>query len=141
MSGPTTARVALQRSRIATGSEDESGVIVRVDDRIVAILVRLDANCHEEARGSWHLEAGFGSCAGAPQPFARLSDGLAWIAGRLGIDVGTCVELMADADRIGDAVAAVAAAGPPNDLVADPAGAQVRLSTVDDLSGRAFEQR
>jgi hypothetical protein len=71
------AHLTTQTARIATGSEDECGVLVLAGNRIVAILVRLDAPFHGDAQGRWFLEVGFGRCVGTPAPFERLSDGLA----------------------------------------------------------------
>ena len=94
--GPCTLEPAL----VATGSDDESGVIVRVGGRIAAIFVRLDAAWHEADRGRWFLEAGFGACAGAPAPFPRLADAVRWVAGRTGLDPGGLEEAIAEAGRI-----------------------------------------
>ncbi len=76
-------RYRLEPARIATGSEDDHGVIIRIDGQVTAILVKLEAPYHESDRGFWYLEAGFGPCAGNPPPFERLIDGLLWIAARL----------------------------------------------------------
>lgn len=85
-------------AKVATGSEDEHGALVFLGDHLVAILVRLDASYHDVLRGFWHLEAGFGPCAGVADPFRGLSDGLRWIGARLGLsdlDVG---EALREAD-------------------------------------------
>jgi hypothetical protein len=88
----------LQPARIATGS-DETGVLVLAEGRIVAILVRLDAPFHGNLRGRWFLEIGFGRCAGTPEPFERLSDGLTWIARRLDEEAAVSTNAFAGADR------------------------------------------
>ena len=93
----------LRATKIATGSEDERGVLVFVGEFIVAILIRLDASFYESAKGSWYLEVGFGACEGVPEPFERLSDGLLWIADRLGMRNDNLSSELAEADRIFDA--------------------------------------
>ena len=98
MNRPDLARYALQPARIAVEGADETGVIVRVDDRVVAILVRLDAEHYEDDQGRWYLEAGFGPCAGQPPPFRRLSSGLVWISERLGHTADIIGSLPAEAD-------------------------------------------
>ena len=91
-------RLALQPAKIATGC-DETGILVLAEDRIVAILIRLDASCHEELQGRWFLEVGFGRCAGTPEPFERLSDGLLWIARQLDEEVTALADVLAEVDR------------------------------------------
>ena len=79
------ASFTLRTATVATGNADENAVLVFVDANLVAILVQLDAAYYGEAAGKWHLEVGFGLCAGAPEPFPDLSGGLSWIASRLGM--------------------------------------------------------
>jgi hypothetical protein len=56
---------SLQRITVETGSRDEEGCLVYVQDRLVAVLVRLDEEEHSDLdeKGQWFLEAGFGPCA------------------------------------------------------------------------------
>lgn len=76
--------LTLQSIRVGTASADEDGRLVLADGRLVAVLVRLDDPVHEEARGRWYLEAGFGRCAAAqPEPFADLEEAEAWVAARI----------------------------------------------------------
>lgn len=65
-------------------SGDEHGLLIMEDGRLVAILVRLDADFHGKMRGSWCMEAGFGPCGGQPQVFPSLAEAFAWIADRTG---------------------------------------------------------
>jgi hypothetical protein len=83
MDQTSTPHYTLEAARVATGSEDERGIIIRFDGQITAVLVKLGASYHGSVFGFWYLEIGFGRCAGTPPPFERLADALAWIAGRL----------------------------------------------------------
>lgn len=47
---PPRSRCTLEPTRIATGSDDENGVIVRIGGRIAAIFVKLEAPYHEIGR-------------------------------------------------------------------------------------------
>ncbi len=87
-------------ARIGTDSEDEQGLLVSVDNRIVAVFTQLNAEDNGEARGFWFLEAAFGRCAAPPsEPFQHLSQGLALLAQRLGLDASRFHEEFAMADR------------------------------------------
>jgi hypothetical protein len=52
--------LTLQPARVATG-DDEEGMLVFADDRLVAVLVHLSDE-NEIAPSDWYLEAGFGRC-------------------------------------------------------------------------------
>jgi hypothetical protein len=45
--------------RVATGSDDEDGLLAFAGDRLVAVLVRL-SEMHDDMAGLWFLEASFG---------------------------------------------------------------------------------
>ena len=91
---------SLQPAMIDAEAGDDHGLIVRVDDRIVAIFTKLSADCHGQLRGHWFLEAGFGRCAAhAVEPFESLSLGLAYLAQRLGADIDVLQDELALADR------------------------------------------
>ena len=45
--------------RVATGSDDQEGVLAFANDQLVAVLVRL-SELHDKMAGSWFLEASFG---------------------------------------------------------------------------------
>jgi hypothetical protein len=104
-------RFALQSIKVPHGGEDEAGVLVFVDDRLVAILVRLDAPFYDEAQGRWNLEIGFDRCAGTPSPFERLSGGLAWVAQRLGLTSSELDDELLAADHAFSTGAASATGG------------------------------
>lgn len=77
----------VQPIRIATSTGDESGLLVLIDRRLAAVLSRLEASYHGEARGSWFLEAGFGECAvPPPEPHHHLREALHWIADHMGAE-------------------------------------------------------
>ena len=76
---------SLQPINVATETEDEEGVLVLADNRLVAVLVRLRAPYHHGIEGHWFLEAGFGRCATAmADSFVSLEAALRWIVGRFG---------------------------------------------------------
>ena len=75
--------VTLQSVRVDTGSEDEDGVLVFADGRLVAVLVRLSDE-HGDKAGQWFLEHGFNRLDGTAHPtFGDLEAAQAWIAGRI----------------------------------------------------------
>lgn len=73
----------LEPARVATGSTDEEGYLVRADGRLVAVLVRL-SDAQGELAGRWFLEAGFGRCVAVDGAvFESLGEAEAWIQERL----------------------------------------------------------
>ena len=77
-------QLSVQPIQVGTTCDDEDGRLVLAEDRLVAVLVRLEDVMLDGARGRWHLEAGFGRCTGAqPAPFADLEEATAWVAARL----------------------------------------------------------
>lgn len=67
--------------RVATGSDDEDGVLAFAGNRLVAVLVRL-SKMHDNMAGLWFLEVGFG-LRDEHQTFADLSSAEAWIRNRI----------------------------------------------------------
>jgi len=65
---------------VQTGSDDEEGLLVFADGRLVAVLVRLSTQ-HEEA-GYWFLEAAFGM-RDRHRTFPDLEIAQKWISGEL----------------------------------------------------------
>ena len=63
---PTNRRSTVQAVTVETGSRDEDGRLVLVNDRLLAVLVRLerDEGVEPEFWGRWFLEAGFGPYGG-----------------------------------------------------------------------------
>jgi len=65
---------------VHTASGDEDGQLALVDGRLVAVLVRLGDEAHEEMVGTWFLEAGFGPCARVAAPMFKSLDAVrSWI--------------------------------------------------------------
>jgi hypothetical protein len=63
--------------RVATGSDDEDGLLAFDGDRLVAVLVRL-SKLHDDMAGSWFIEASFG-LRDRHQTFADLPSAEDWI--------------------------------------------------------------
>jgi hypothetical protein len=73
----------LEPVRVATGSNDQDGLLVFAGAVLVAVLVRLSDE-HGDQEGWWFLEAGFRLVDGSDQPvFATLDDAKQWIEARL----------------------------------------------------------
>jgi hypothetical protein len=78
-----TPHLALCAMDVYTDSEDRQGQLVLYDGALVAVLVRLAGDEHEQDRGAWFLECGLGPLATVHEVFASLEDAEAWIAGKL----------------------------------------------------------
>lgn len=75
--------VVLQPISVDTASPDQAGMLVMVNGKLVAVLVRLDAPEHER-RGTWHMEIGLGRLGNVRTPaFNTLEDATHWIRRRL----------------------------------------------------------
>ena len=85
---------------VATSAQGECGLLVMVEERLVAVVTRLDEGYYGEAAGKWFLEAGFGLCAApTPEPFARPSEALRWIAEHLEPAASISIAELAAIDR------------------------------------------
>ena len=72
-----------QPVQVATGSADQDSQLVFSDGFLVAVLVQLSDD-HEDAAGSWFLEAGFGRVDTATPPlFTDLDAAQVWLEQRL----------------------------------------------------------
>lgn len=78
------ARLAYQPILLATGSEDETGQLVFVDNRLVAVLVRLDSEAHGDLTGLWYVEKTFGVECDWPMLFTSLAEVKTWASSRFG---------------------------------------------------------
>ncbi len=75
--------MAFQPVSVNTGTDDEDGMLVFIEGRLVAVLVQL-SGLHDDREGSWFLEAGFGRCSAVPVPvFSDLNQAQSWIESRL----------------------------------------------------------
>jgi hypothetical protein len=72
--------LTLQPVEVMTGSHDQDGRLVFADGQLAAVLVHLDDPVHEDERGGWFLEVGFGPCSRSHQPvFGSLEDAETWV--------------------------------------------------------------
>lgn len=55
-------RVRLEPVRVMTGSADEDGRLMFVDEQLCALFVRLDAELHQDVRDgpTWSVETAYG---------------------------------------------------------------------------------
>lgn len=66
--------------KVRTGSADENGMLMVLDDELVAILVELSDEIHGETRGRWALEQTFGLFSvSAPETFAGVDQAWDWV--------------------------------------------------------------
>lgn len=63
--------VTLQQTTLATASADKAACLIFVEGELAAIFSRLDDEVHQEDRGSWFLEVGFGWFEVSPPPVFR----------------------------------------------------------------------
>lgn len=71
--------------RVNTGSPDEEGRLVLVDDKLVAVLVRLSgAHPEPELQGAWFVEVGFGPLLGKHGVFATFEEAAVWVRQNFG---------------------------------------------------------
>ena len=79
-------KLTLQPVLVDTASRDIEGRLVLADQKLVAVLVRLDGEEHGSLRGSWLLEAAFGPCTapGLPSTFTSLDEAERFIGKQLG---------------------------------------------------------
>ena len=76
-------KLTFQPVPIDTGGTDEDGCLMFVNDRLVAVLVRLSEQ-HGSQAGSWYFEHGFGRLDGPSHPlFSELDEAQDWVAERL----------------------------------------------------------
>jgi hypothetical protein len=81
--GLSAVNITVTPIRVNTGSGDIEGQLVTLDDRLVAVLVRLDDPGHDSQTGAWFLEAGFGRFSAPEGPvFPDLDAAKAWILER-----------------------------------------------------------
>lgn len=70
--------------KVATGSADEEGRLVFHQEKLIAVLVRLDDAGHGPVIGQWSLEAGFNGVDSTKPPlFANLDAAERWLGKQL----------------------------------------------------------
>jgi hypothetical protein len=76
--------LGFQPITVETNAHDEEGCLVFVNNRLVAVLVRLSEE-HGRKAGRWYLEHGFGKLDGPAHPiFIDLNEAKNWVAQRVG---------------------------------------------------------
>jgi len=74
---PRTSTMPLQ---VRTGSADHNGVLMLLDDQLIAILVELTDGVHGQASGRWALENTFGLFnISTPETFASIEQAWDWL--------------------------------------------------------------
>jgi hypothetical protein len=77
--------VVCQAVHVATGSADNEGFLVFVDDVLAAVFVRLEDQAHGPLRGQWFLETGFGRYqVKSPPVFEKIDEAQKWVLKRSG---------------------------------------------------------
>ena len=84
-------RITFEPVLIDTGSADEEGKLVFIDNRLAAILVKL-SELHGEDEGVWYVETVFKSTVPARPSFNTLHDAATWIAHQFGCTIDPDVE-------------------------------------------------
>jgi PAS domain S-box-containing protein len=75
--------VTFQPDRLATKDGSEEACLIRVDDALAAVLVRLEETKDEPLEGSWYLETGFGPWNREALSFSTLDEAEQWIRTKL----------------------------------------------------------
>ncbi len=74
---PGTSTIPL---KVRTGSADANGLLMMLDDELIAILVELTDKIHGQACGRWALENTFGLFSiSAPETFANIEQAWDWV--------------------------------------------------------------
>ncbi len=72
--------VTFNHVTLARSIEDRHAALGWIDGALAAVLVRLDDEAHEDARGLWFLEVGFGPCdSSQPRTFRSLAEAEQWM--------------------------------------------------------------
>lgn len=74
---PRTSTITMQ---VRTGSADNNGVLMLLDDQLIALLIELTDDVHGPARGRWALESTFGLFnISTPETFANIEQAWDWL--------------------------------------------------------------
>jgi len=74
-------KVEFRPVRVATGSDDNEGLLAFAGEQLIAVLVRL-SELHADLAGSWFVEATFG-LRDAHRSFADLDSAQEWLLSEL----------------------------------------------------------
>jgi hypothetical protein len=73
-------RIERRAVTLARAIPDRNACLVFLDGNLAALFTRLDDEAHEELRGSWFLEVGFGPLeTAAPRTFESIDAAEAWV--------------------------------------------------------------
>ena len=75
--------MTFQPDRLTTKDGSEEACLIRVDDALAAVLVRLEETKDEPLEGSWYLETGFGPWNREALSFSTLDEAEQWIRTKL----------------------------------------------------------
>jgi len=78
--------VTFQPDRLATRDGSEEACLIRVEDALAAVLVRLDEVADERDEGVWYLATGFGPWDREALSFSTLGEAEQWV--RTKLDIG-----------------------------------------------------
>jgi PAS domain S-box-containing protein len=78
--------VTFQPDRLVTKDGSEEACLIRVDDALAAVLVRLEETKDDTLEGSWYLETGFGPWDREALSFSTLDEAEQWV--RTKLDIG-----------------------------------------------------
>jgi hypothetical protein len=75
------SRASAYKLRIRTDSADGDGILLLADGELVAILIELADESHDEDRGKWVIETLFGlDPPASPALFNTADDAAAWVS-------------------------------------------------------------
>jgi len=72
----------LQSVRLRTGTTDQDGRLVFINDELTAVIVLLAGEDHAQERGLWSMEADFRVSGSRPPLFNSPYDAVAWLLRR-----------------------------------------------------------
>jgi len=70
----------LQSVRLRTGTTDQDGRLVFINDELTAVIVLLAGEDHAQERGLWSMEADFRVSGSRPPLFNSPYDAVAWLS-------------------------------------------------------------
>ena len=77
--------MTFQPDRLAMRDGSEDACLIRVDDALAAVLVRLEETKDDTLEGSWYLTTGFGPWDREALSFSTLDEAEQWVRTKLNI--------------------------------------------------------
>ena len=71
--------LSFQPVNVDTGMEDENGLLIFRDGKLIAVAVRLESNSHAEMCGRWNIEAVFDGTRPPRLTFDTLDELAGWL--------------------------------------------------------------